>query len=176
MGSGPPHPVNHHNCLSHGSTLTSYHPRNDRNKEYFGGLFPPPRNHGVSSPNSPGSGHRSLPELVPFIPPYDIPPFSPIAQKGFHMLNNRTTAHGDTAGPFLLTDFLSVGDMLDVPQNVPSLCPCHIEENSPFGPRKINYMPDSVRTNCIFQGYIRYFPWPDPFASFKTQVSRLLCF
>jgi hypothetical protein len=34
-------------------------------------------------------GSRSLPELIPFIPPYDIPPFGPIAQKGFHILNKK---------------------------------------------------------------------------------------
>jgi hypothetical protein len=51
-------------------------------------------------------GSRSFPELIPFIPPYDIPSFAPEAQKGFHILNKRPTPHGDTAGPFLLTDFL----------------------------------------------------------------------
>jgi len=60
----------------------------------------------VSGPKKNLIGSRSLPELIPFIPPNDIPPFGPIAQKGFHMLNKGPTAHGDTAGPFLLTDFL----------------------------------------------------------------------
>jgi len=60
----------------------------------------------VSNPNKNLIGSRSLPELIPFIPPYDIPSFGPIAQEGFHILNKRTTAHGDTAGLFLLTDFL----------------------------------------------------------------------
>jgi hypothetical protein len=96
----------------------------------------------VSDPKKNLIGSRSLPELIPFITPYDIPPFGPIAQKGFHMLNKRPTPHGDTAGPFLLTDFLKT-----------ALLP----------PRKTIYRPDSVSTNCIFQCHIRYFPWPDPF-------------
>ena len=53
-------------------------------------------------------GSRSLPELIPFIPPYDIPPLGPEPQKGFHMLNKRQTPHGVTAGLFLLTDFLPI--------------------------------------------------------------------
>jgi hypothetical protein len=68
----------------------------------------------VSGPEKNLIGSRSLPELILFIPRYDIPPFGPEAQKGIHIFNKRPTAHGDTAGLFLLTDFL--------------------EENSPFGP------------------------------------------
>jgi hypothetical protein len=56
-----------------------------------------------------------------------------------------------------------MGDIPDVPRNVMSLCPCHIEENSPFGPRKTNYRPDSGGANCNYHRHIRYFPWPDPF-------------
>jgi hypothetical protein len=70
----------------------------------------------VFAPKKDLIGRRSLPELIPFIPPYDIPPFGPIAQRGFHISNKRPAAHVDTAGSFLLTDFLSVGDMLDVPR------------------------------------------------------------
>ena len=40
----------------------------------------------------------------------------------------------------------SMGDMPDVPRNVMSLCPYHIEENSSFSPRKTNYTPDSDAT------------------------------
>lgn len=37
-----------------------------------------------------------------------------------------------------------------------------IEENNPFGPRKINYRPDSEGTKYNFSCHIRYFPRPDP--------------
>jgi len=43
--------------------------------------------------------------LVAASPHRDIPSFAPEAQKAFHILNKRPTAHGDTAGPFPLTDF-----------------------------------------------------------------------
>jgi len=66
----------------------------------------------------------------------------------------------------------SMGDMPDVPRNVMSISPCHVEGNSPFGPRKTNYRPDSGGTNCNFPCHIRYFPWPDPI---KINPSTIIC-
>ena len=61
----------------------------------------------------------------------------------------------------------SIGDMPDVPWNVMPLCPCHIEENSPFCPRITNYRPDSGGINCNLPCHIQYFPRPDPFQTFQ---------
>ncbi len=52
-----------------------------------------------------------------------------------------------------------------------SLCPFHIEKNSPFCPQKPNYRPNSGGMYCIFSRHIKDFPWPDPI---KTIVVVIL--
>jgi hypothetical protein len=59
--------------------------------------------------------------MIPFIFPYDIPPFGPEAQQ----IPMPIPLKFKEEFPLVA----SMGDIPDVPRNVMSLCPCYIKEN-----------------------------------------------